>query len=263
MPVPAIPPPSLSADAQNSPSAALREAHGGIGVGEMGIGPLDALMARRRALQAAFQTVGLSDPFREVGLHGRELLPAADEGTGVQLAAFVQGNGHHRHVGRRLIPVDHRGEDVLGPVAGLEPVESIGEIGVLLLPAHGLQSLGRPADEILQPMDGIAADPLGGAVLPGIEDGAAGVAADQDGVVGGAPGIGIGRVAFPEGMLEACPHVAHGLDLGTAEDGEAARGGEMEHPAADAAVRSDPPGIIVIVVRTHEPISEGRFMCTH
>ena len=220
-------------------------------------------MARLRALQAAFQPVGLSDPFREVGLHSGELLSAADNGASVQLAAFVQGNGHHRHVGRRLIPVNYRGEDVFRPMAGFEPVQGIGEVGVLLLPAHGLQGFGGTADEILQPVDGIAADLFGGAVLPGIEDGAAGVAADQDGVVRGAPGIGIGRVAFPKGMLEACPHVAHGLDLGTAEDGEAARGGEMEHPAADAAVRSDPPGIIVIVARTHEPISEGRFMCTH
>ena len=217
-------------------------------------------MARRRALQPAFQPVGFSDPFREVGLHGGELLPAADDGAGVQLAAFVQGDGHHRHVRRGLIPVDHRGEDVLGPVAGLEPVQGIGEVGVLLLPAHGLQGLGRPADEILQPVDGIAADLLGGAVLPGIENSAAGIAADQDGVVGGAPGVGVGRVAFPEGMLEACPHVAHGLDLGTAEDGEAARGGDMEHPATDATVEAQP---VLIVSRAHEPISEGRFMCTH
>ena len=207
--------------------------------------------------------MGLSYPFREVGLHGGELLPAADDGASVKLTAFVQGNGHYRHVGRRLIPVDHRGEDVFRPMAGFEPVQGIGKVGVLLLPAHGPQGFGGTADEILQPVDGIAADLFGGAVLPGIEDGAAGVAADQDGVVGGAPGIGIGRVAFPEGMLEACPHVAHGLDLGTTEDGEAARGGDMEHPAADAAVQSDPPGIIVIVSRAHEPISEGRFMCTH
>jgi len=73
-------------------SAALWEAQGGIGVSEMGIGPLDPLMARRRALQPAFQAVGLSDPFREGGLHGGELLPAADEGPGVQLAALVQGD---------------------------------------------------------------------------------------------------------------------------------------------------------------------------
>lgn len=193
-------------------------------------------MARRRALQAALQAVSLSDPFREVGLHGGELFAAADEGAGVQLAAFVQGDGHHRHVGCALIPVDHRGEDVLGPVAGLEPIQGIGEVGVLLLPAHGLQGFGRPADEILQPMDGIAADLLGSAVLPGIEDGAAGVAADQDGVVRGAPDISIGCIAFPEGMLERRAHVAHSLDLGAAEDGEAARGGDMEHPATDAAV---------------------------
>lgn len=34
----------------------------------------------------------LADPVREVGLHGRELLPAADDGPGVQLAALVEGN---------------------------------------------------------------------------------------------------------------------------------------------------------------------------
>ena len=156
--------------------------------------------------------------------------------------------------------MDHRGEDVLGPVAGLEPIEGIGEVGVLLLPAHSPQGLGRPADEVFQPVYGIAADLLGGAVLPSIEDGAAGLAADQDGVVGGAPMIGIGRVAFPEGMLKACPHVAHGLDLGTAEDGEAARGGDMQHFATDTAVEAKP---LLIVSRAHEPISEGRFMCTH
>ena len=182
---------------------------------------------------------------------------AADDGASVQLAAFVQGNGHHRHVGRRLIPVDHRGEDVFRPMAGFEPVQGIGEVGVLLLPAHGLQGFGGTADEILQPVDGIAADLFGGAVLPGIEDGAAGGAADQDGVVGGAPGISIGRVAFPEGMLERRTHVAHGLDLGAAEDGEAARGGDMEHPATDAAIQSDSSSITVIVSPAHEPISEG------
>ena len=96
-PVPAIPPPGLSSNAQNGPSAALREAHGGIGVGEMGIGPLNALVARRRTLQAPFQPVGLADPFCEIGLHSGELLPAADDGAGVQLAAFVHRRRHTRH----------------------------------------------------------------------------------------------------------------------------------------------------------------------
>ena len=32
------------------------------GVGEIGIGPLDPLMGRRRALQVVFQTMGLADP---------------------------------------------------------------------------------------------------------------------------------------------------------------------------------------------------------
>lgn len=192
-------------------------------------------MTRRRALQAAFQPMRLAHPVREVGLHGRELFPAADDGAGVQLAALVEGNGHHRHVGRGLVPVDHRGKDVLGPVAGLEPVQGIGEVGILLLPAHGLQGFGRATDEVFQPVHGIAADLLGRALLPGIEDGLAGVAADQDGVVGSAPGVGIGRVAFPEGVLKASTHVAQGLDLGAAEDREAAGRAEMGHPAADAA----------------------------
>lgn len=92
--------------------------------------------------------MGLAYPFREVGLHGRELFPAADDGAGVQLAALVEGDGHHRHVRGGLIPVDHRGKDVLGPVAGLEPVQGLGEVGVLLLPAHGLQGFGRAADKV-------------------------------------------------------------------------------------------------------------------
>ena len=188
--------------------------------------------------------------FRTAMVWFAELLPAADDGAGVQLAAFVQGNGHHRHVGRGLIAMDHRGEDVRGPVAGLEPVQGISEVGVLLFPAHGLQGFGRATNKILQPVDGIAADLLGGAVLPGIENGAAGIAPDKDGILGGAPGIGIWRVAFPEGMLERGTHVAHGLDLGTAEDGEAARGGDMEHSATDTAVEAKP---LLIVSRAHEP----------
>lgn len=240
----------LTAYAQNGPLAALWEAHSGIRVADVGIGPLDPLMARRRALQAAFQPMGLADPFREVGLHGRELFPAADDGAGVQLATLVEGNGHHRHVGCGLVPVDYCGKDVLGPVAGLEPVQSIGEVGILLLPAHGLQGFGRAADEVFQPVNSIAADLLGGAVLPGIEDSLAVVAADQDGVVGGTPGIGIGRVAFPEDVLKRGAHVAQGLDLGAAEDREAARGAEMRHPAPDAAVEAQ---LFLIVSRAHEP----------
>lgn len=108
-------------------------------------------------------------------------------------------------------------------------------------------------------MGGIAAYLLRGAVLSGIEDGAAGVAADQDGVVGGASHIDIGRVALPEGVLEACLHVAHGFDLGAAENGEAARNVEIGHPAADAAVQAKAPGILLIVARTHEPILQGKF----
>lgn len=56
-----------------------------------GIGTLNPLMARRRALQAAFQPMSFTDPFREVALHGRELFAAADDRAGVQLAAFVEG----------------------------------------------------------------------------------------------------------------------------------------------------------------------------
>lgn len=192
----------------------------------------------------------LADPVREVGLHGREPFPAADKGTGVQLAALVEGNGHHRHVGRGLIPVDHRGKDVLGPVTGLEPVQGIGKVGILLLPAHGLQGFGRAAHEVFQPVNGVAADLLGGAVFPSLEDGPAVIAADQDRIVGGAPGIGIGCVAFPEGMLERGAHVAQGLDLGAAEDREAAGGAEMGHPAPDAAIEAQP---FLIVSRAHEP----------
>ncbi|CAM3531054.1 hypothetical protein PANO111632_20865 [Paracoccus nototheniae] len=211
-------------------------------------------MARRRALQAAFETMGLPDPFRKVGLHGRELFAAADEGAGVQLAAFVEGDGHHRHVGRGLIPVDHCGKHVLGPVASLEPVEGIGEVGILLFSAHGVQSFGRATNKVLQPMDGIAADLLGGAVLPGIEDGAAGIAAHKDGILRGAPGIGIGRVTFTEGMLERRAHIAHGFDLGAAKDGEAAIA-RLAREAPDGHGEVD---ALFIVTCAHRPNLQGK-----
>ena len=54
-------------------------------------------------------------------------------------------------------------------------------------------------------------------------------------------------------MLERSNHVVHRLDLGTTEDGEAASGGDMEHPAADTTVEAQP---ILIVSRAHEPISK-------
>lgn len=64
------------------------------------------------------------------------------------------------------------------------------------------------------------------AALSGIKDSVAGLAADQDGVFGSALGIGIGCVAPSKGVLETGTHATHGFDLGTAENGEAARGGD-------------------------------------
>lgn len=212
----------LPAQAKESPSAALRERHSGFGVHDVGVDPLDALMGGLGALDAAYEAMILAHRLGEVGLHGGELLAVADQGAGVELALLIEGDGHDGHVRGGLVAVNHGGEDVFGPVAFLEPVEGGLEIGVLFGPGHGAHGLGTGADEVFQPVDGVRPDFFGCARFPGVQNIRAGGGAVQDGVVVDAAGIGVRGFPFAEGVLEAGPHVAEVLDLGAAQDGEAA-----------------------------------------
>ena len=178
-------------------------------------------MGGLRALQAAFQPVLQADLLGEVGLHGGELLAVADEGAGVELAVLVERDGHDGHVRGALVAVDDGGEDVLGPMTFLEPVQGIAEVGVLLGPAHGVHGLGAGADEVLQAVNGIGTDLLGGAVAPGVEDSFAGVGAVEDGVLVPALQVGVEGLTFAEGVLEAGGEIGGLLELGAAEDGVA------------------------------------------
>lgn len=213
----------------------------------MGVDPLDPLMAGLGTFQSALKAVRLPYDLGEVGLHGRELLTAADQGAGVQLAVVIQRDGHHRHVWGGLVAVDDGREDVFGPMPGLEPVQRIPEIGVLLIPVHGLQRLGRSADEVFQPMHGIGSDLFRGAGAPGIKDGGAVGPADQNRVVDPAGRIGVRGLAFAKRVLKAGAHVAEGLDLGAAQDRKASAWGGLD-PAADGA----PETQLVIVLEHHE-----------
>ena len=122
-----------------------------------------------------------------------------------------------------LVAMDHGREDVLRPVALLQPVQGAAEIAVLVLPAHGMDLFGRSADEVFQRMNGVLADLLGGAGDPGLDDPLAGAGAFQDQVVALAVQIGVRGVAFTEVVAEGCAQMALGLDLGDAQDGKALR----------------------------------------
>ena len=100
-----------------------------------------------------------------------------------------------------LVAVDDGGEDVLGPMTFLEPVQGIAEVGVLLGPAHGVHGLGAGADEVFQTVDGVDADLLGGALAPGVQDRLAGVGAVEDGVL--VPEFEVGDFIYIPGIRSA------------------------------------------------------------
>lgn len=101
---------------------------------------------------------------------------------------------------------------------GLDPVQRLAEIRVLLIPPHLGHPLGTAPDEILQPMDGIAADLLGCPLVPARHHLAGIVSPNQHPVIDKPHRVRIRRLPFPKGMLQARPQIAEGLDLGRAQD---------------------------------------------
>lgn len=173
------------------------------------------------AFLAPFQAERLTDVAGEVGLHLAQLVLAADQLAGVQLAAGIEGDHQHLHVRGGLVTVHHGRQDVLGTVAVLEPVEGAAEVVVLLVPAHGMNLLGRSADEVLKGVDGVLADLLGCAGVPGFHDalGSAGPLEYQ--VLAHAGLIGVRGLSFAVVVAQGCAQMPLGLDLAHAEDGEA------------------------------------------
>lgn len=211
----------LPAQAQEVAFLALWKRYSGLRGHDVGIDPLDALVGGLGALQAAFQAMLQTHLLGEVGLHGGELVAVTDQSAGVELAVFVERDGHDGHMRGALVAVDNGGEDVLGPVALLEPVEGIAEVGVLFGPAHGVHGLGAGADEVLEAVNGVGADLLGGTGAPGVQHRLTGVRTEQDGVVVPALQVGVRGLTLTEGVLEACGEVGGLLELGAAQDGEA------------------------------------------
>ena len=190
------------------------------------------------AFLTPFEAERLADVAGEVGLHLAKLVLAADQLAGVQLAAGVEGDHQHLHVRGGLVAVHHGRQDVLGTVAVLEPVEGAAEVVVLLVPAHGMDLLGRSADEVLKGMDGVLADLLGGAGVPGFHDALGGAGTLEHQVLAHAGLIGVRGVAFTVVVAQGCAQMPLGLDLAHAEDGEApGRARSAAHVHALAEVR--------------------------
>lgn len=203
----------------------------------------------------------------KAGLELREVFARSDEAAGVELALVIKRDGHDGHVGCGLVAMDDRRQDVFFAVALFQPGQGISEVLILLLARHCVHFLGRSADEVFEAMNGVFADLLGGTLMPGLEDLSSGLPPCQDRVVDAFSGIGVRGVAFAEGVLEAGPHVAEGLDLGCAQDGE----GFAAIKDHRAATTSPPAEGIEL---THEVIGDtghaspsqkqkARFMCTH
>ena len=191
----------------------------------------------------------LADPFREVGLHGRELAPVPDEGAGVQPAPVIEGDGHDGHVGGGLVAVDHGRQDIFLAVPFFDPVQSPAEVGVLVLAAHGVQRARAAADEVFQPVDCVGPDLLRCTGTPGIENPAAVLGSGKNGVVADAGRICVWGLTFPEGVLEAGPHVAEVLHLGAAQDREAPAAPSFLSPTG----RPSQPERIVVVIHRRGP----------
>ncbi|KYC34469.1 hypothetical protein WA1_51685 [Scytonema hofmannii PCC 7110] len=173
------------------------------------------------AFLTPFEAERLADVAGEVGLHLAKLVLAADQLAGIQLTAGIEGDHQDLHVRGGLVAVHHGRQDVLGTMAVLEPVQGAAEVIVLLVPAHGMNLLGRSADEVLQGMDGVLADLLGGAGVPGFHDALGGAGTLEHQVLGHAGLIGVRGVAFAVVVTKGCAQMSLGLDLAHAEDGEA------------------------------------------
>lgn len=96
--------------------------------------------------------------------------------------------------------------------------------------------LGRSADEVLKGMNGVLADLLGGAGVPGFHDALGGSGTLEHQVLGHAGLISVRGVAFAVVVAQGCAQMPLGLDLAHAEDGEApgrARSAAQLHALAE------------------------------
>ena len=93
-------------------------------------------------------------------------------------------------------------------------------------------------------MDRVGPDLLRRAFAPGLQDAAAVLSPDEDGVMLEPGGIGVRGVAFAEGVLEAGAHVAEGLDLGAAQDRKPPEAAILCPPTVRAAQAE----LIVVVI---------------
>ena len=124
--------------------------------------PLRGFRTFYPVLEAKFQPHVLG----EIGFHLAQGVLAADKLAGVQLAALIEGDHQRLQVGGGLIAVDDHRQDVMRPMALLQPVQRLLEIGVLFCPAHGLQLFRTAPHEVLQRMYCVLADLLRGAGVP-------------------------------------------------------------------------------------------------